>query len=473
MKKIYIQDTPNLIGQTVDLYGWVLTRRDHGKIIFIDLKDSTGSIQSVCTPGMGDSYSLVEQLRSEWVVKFTGIVKERPEKMKNDKIITGGIEFEVTGVEILHESITHPIDVYEDGRDIGEEIRLEKRYLDLKRPRMQDNLRKRALVAKFIRDYLYGKGFIEIETPYLTKSTPEGARDFLVPSRLGPGLFYALPQSPQQYKQMLMFAQVDRYFQLVRCFLDEDPRGDRQPEFTQLDLEVSFYSQDQILELIEGLMKEIVDKLYPEKHFTQFPFPRISYQEAMEKYNSDKPDIRVNKEDKNELGFAFIVGFPMFEWREKQYNEEAHFTAVHHPFTKIKFEEGLSLEDKLKLIKENPKSLQAWQYDLALNGCEAAGGSLREIDSNILQATFGLLGNSPEDFQKQFGHYVGMFSYGVPPHGGMAVGFDRLLMILQGEDSIREVMPFPKTGDNRDLMMNSPSEVDSKQLKELHISINK
>jgi aspartyl-tRNA synthetase len=244
---------------------------------------------------------------------MTGIVKERPGNMKNDKLITGGIEFEAIMVEILHEANTHPIDVYGDGKDIGEEIRLENRYLDLKRPRLHNNLKMRALVCKFIRDYLYNRDFLEIDTPYLTKSTPEGARDFLVPSRLGSGLFYALPQSPQQYKQMLMVSQFERYFQIVRCFRDEDPRGDRQPEFTQLDLEVSFYSQDQILELIEGLMKEIVDKLYPEKHFTQFPFPRISYKEAMEKYNSDKPDIREDKNDPNELGFAFIVDFPMFE----------------------------------------------------------------------------------------------------------------------------------------------------------------
>lgn len=247
------------------------------------------------------------------MVKLTGVVKERPEKMKNDKIVTGGIEFEVLKIEIINESISHPIDVYGDGKDIGEEIRLENRYLDLKRPRMQNNLKQRALVSKFIRDYLYDKGFLEIETPYLTKSTPEGARDFLVPSRLGSGLFYALPQSPQQYKQMLMVSQIERYFQIVRCFRDEDPRGDRQPEFTQLDLEVSFYSQDQILELVENLVKEMIGKLYPEKHVTSFPFPRISYAEAMEKYGSDKPDIRKDKNDLNELGFAFIVDFPMFE----------------------------------------------------------------------------------------------------------------------------------------------------------------
>ena len=217
----------------------------------------------------------------------------------------------------------------------------------------------------------------------------------------------------------------------------------------------------------------MIEKIYPEKHFTQFPFPRISYAEAMEKYNSDKPDIRKDKNDSDELGFAFIVDCPMFEWHEKQYNEEAHFTAMHHPFTKIRFEEGLSLEEKIKMIKDNPKSLQAWQYDLALNGYEIAGGSIRETDTDILQVVFELLGNSEEDFTKQFGHYIEMFSYGVPPHGGIAMGLDRLAMILQNEDSIREVIPFPKTGDNRDLMMNTPSGVDKKQLKELHIQTDK
>ena len=473
MKEIYIKDTKNLIGKEIEIYGWVETRRDHGKIIFIDLKDSTGVIQAVCGPWLNESYALAEKLRSEWVVKFNGIVKERPDNMKNDKLPLGNVEFEVKSIQILNEAETHPFDVYGDGKEIGEEIRMAKKYLDLKRPRMKDNLRKRALVFKFIRDYLYKNNFLEIDTPYLTKSTPEGARDFLVPSRLGTGLFYALPQSPQQYKQMLMVSQVERYFQIVRCFRDEDPRGDRQPEFTQLDIEISFKSEDQILNLTEQMIKELVETLYPEKHFTQFPFPRIDYMEAMSKYNSDKPDIRKDKNDLNELGFAFIVNFPMFEWHEKQYNEEARYVAVHHPFTKIRFDEKLNNEEKVKLIKEKTNELKAFQYDVALNGCEVAGGSLRETNAQILEAVFERLGNNIEDFRKQFSHYIEMFSYGVPPHGGIAFGLDRLLMILQNEESIREVIPFPKTGDNRDLMMNSPSIVDDKQLKELKIQINK
>lgn len=473
MKEIYVKDTINLIGQEIELYGWVETRRDHGKIIFIDLKDSTGTIQSVCGPWMGEAYSSVEKIRSEWVLKLTGVVKARPDNMKNDKTPLGGIEFEVKKVVILNEANTHPFDVYGDGKDIGEEIRLSKKYLDLKRPRMRDNLKKRSLLMKYMRDYLYGRDFLEIDTPYLTKSTPEGARDFLVPSRLGAGLFYALPQSPQQYKQMLMISQVERYFQIVRCFRDEDARGDRQPEFTQLDIEVSFKSEEQIMDLVEKMIKDIVDNLYPEKHFTEFPFPRIEYKDAMAKYNSDKPDIRKDKNDNNELGFAFIINFPMFEWHEKQYNRDAHYGATHHPFTKIRFEEGLSNEEKAKLIKENTKNLLAFQYDIALNGNEIAGGSIRETDPQILEAVFEVLGNEVDDFRTQFAHYIEMFGYGVPPHGGIAVGFDRLLMVLQNEDSIREVIPFPKTSDNRDPMMNSPSIVDDLQLKELHIKTDK
>lgn len=473
MKEIYIKDTINLIGQEVDLYGWVDGRRDHGKIIFIDLKDSTGTIQTVLGPWLGESYGLAQKLRSEWVVKFSGIVKERPDNMKNDKVFLGGVEFEVKNIEILNEANTHPFDVYGDGKEIGEELRMAKKYLDLKRPRMKENLAKRAMLFKAIRDYFYKEGFLEIDTPYLTKSTPEGARDFLVPTRVGKGMFYALPQSPQQYKQMLMVAQVERYFQIVRCFRDEDPRGDRQPEFTQLDVEVSFKSEEQIRCMTEKMVKEIVETLYPEKHFTQYPFPRIEYSEAMAKYNTDKPDIRKNKEDKDELGFAFIVNFPMFEWHEAGQGKEAGFVAVHHPFTKINFGDVKDIGEKIKMIKESPKSLNAFQYDLALNGYEIAGGSIRETDAQILEAVFETLGNDKEDFQKQFAHYVEMFGYGVPPHGGIAFGFDRLLMVLQNEENIREVIPFPKTGDSRDLMMNAPSGVDEKQLKEVHININK
>ncbi len=400
-----------------------------------------------------------------------GIIKERPEAMKNPKILTGNIELEIRDLKVLAESRTHPFDIKLDGYEINEELRLKKRYLDLKRSRLHQNLKQRHLVLQFIRNYLTDKGFMEIETPYLSKTTPEGARDFLVPSRLSPGQFYALPQSPQQYKQLLMISQFEKYFQIVRCFRDEDPRGDRQAEFTQFDLEASFYSQDQILELIEQLIQQLVYQLYPAKKITQVPFPRITYKEAMAKYRCDRPDIRVNKNDVNELGFAFIVDFPMFEWHEKQYNEEAHYSATHHPFTKINFDLDLIKEDKIRLIKEAPESLRAWQYDIALNGIELGGGSIRETDPDILEAVFNLLGNNHEVFVQKFGHLREAFQYGVPPHGGIALGIDRFLMILQNEETIREVIAFPKTGDNRDLMMDAPSAADEKQLKELHLKI--
>ncbi len=472
MKEVYIEELNNFIDKEVELYGWVETRRDHGKIIFIDLKDSTGAVQSVLGPWLGDDYDEAQKLRSEWVVKVEGLVKERPDSMKNDKTPLGSIELEVKKITVLSEAKNHPFDVYGDGKDIGEELRMAKKYLDLKRPRMQNNLKQRALLFKAIRDYLYKEKFLEIETPYLTKSTPEGARDFLVPTRVGKGLFYALPQSPQQYKQMLMVAQVERYFQIVRCFRDEDPRGDRQPEFTQLDIEVSFKTEEQIRCMTENMIKEIIEEVYPEKHFTAFPFPRIDYQEAIAKYNSDKPDIRKNKDDENELGFAFVVNFPMFEWHEAGQDKEEGYVAVHHPFTQINFGQELTKEEKIKAINEKTKDLKAFQYDLALNGYEIAGGSLRETDIDILEAVFEVLGNSKEIFQKQFGHYIEMFGFGVPPHGGIAFGLDRLLMVLQNEGSIREVISFPKTGDNKDLMMSAPAEVDSAQLKELKININ-
>lgn len=313
-----------------------------------------------------------------------------------------------------------------------------------------------------MREFLTKEGFVEVETPILTKSTPEGARDFVVPSRLYPGKFYALPQSPQQYKQLLMVSGLEKYFQIVRCFRDEDPRADRQPEFTQLDIETSFMEEEEILELIEKLYIEIVQKLAPEKKIKQIPFPRVSYQEAMEKYNSDKPDLREDNNDPNELAFAFVVNFPMFEWKEK----ENRWDAVHHPFTRPKIED-------IGEMKKNPGKILAHQYDFVLNGYEIGGGSLRTFRPEILEAVFEIMGHKKEDIREKFGHLLEAFEYGVPPHGGIAPGIDRFLMILAEEESIREVIAFPKTGDSRDLMMDSPAEISKEQLKELHIKTEK
>jgi aspartyl-tRNA synthetase len=322
-------------------------------------------------------------------------------------------------------------------------------------------------VVQFIRNFLTAEGFVEIETPILTKSTPEGARDYVVPSRLQAGKFYALPQSPQQYKQLLMVAGMERYFHLARCFRDEDTRGDRQPEFTQLDVEMSFPTQEEILGLIEKLYTEMVKKLFPEKHISQTPFPRLTHKEVMEKYESDKPDLRKNKADPNELAFCFVADFPMFEWKES----EKRWDAVHHPFTKTQNPEDLPAKEFIEKLKKNPENFLAHQYDFVCNGCEIAGGSIREHNPRILEAVFEIMGNEKEEIRKKFGHMLEAFEYGVPPHGGIAPGIDRFVMILMNEPNIREVIAFPKTGDGRDLMMNAPSDIDRKQLKELHLKI--
>ena len=452
------KDTPHKIGESVVLKGWIHSRRDHGKLIFCDLRDRWGMVQIVFTPADKELLATADRLRPEWVVQIEGKVKERPKGMQNPELLTGNIEIEAKALEILSESETPPFAIDTDGYEIGEEHRLKYRYLDIRRERMKRNLIMRDKVISFIRAYLHEKDFVEIETPILTKSTPEGARDYVVPSRLYPGKFYALPQSPQQYKQLLMVAGFERYFQIARCLRDEDTRGDRQPEFTQLDLEMSFTSQDEILKLIEELYTEMLAKLFPEKRITYKPFLRLSYREAMEKYGSDKPDLRKDKNDPNELAFAFVVDFPMFEWKE----QEKRWDAVHHPFTAVQ-------EKNQILQKQNPASILAQQYDFVLNGYEIGGGSMREHNPKMLEAVFEVMGHTKEEVQVKFGHLLNAFNYGVPPHGGIAPGIDRLLMVLLGEPNIREVIAFPKTGDARDLMMDSPAEIEEKQLKELHL----
>jgi len=461
-----IQDIVNKKGKEVLLKGWVDTRRDHGKLIFIDLRDRTGFCQVVFSPKT-EIYEQAKDLRGEWVVEITGQVNERPKGMENPKIPTGFMEVEARDLNILNQAKTLPIAIDDDGLEIGEDSRLKYRYLDLRRQRLQKNIRMRHQVVQFIRNFLTAEGFVEIETPILTKSTPEGARDYVVPSRLQAGKFYALPQSPQQYKQLLMVAGMERYFQIARCFRDEDTRGDRQPEFTQLDLEMSFPTQEEILGLIEKLYTEMVKKLFPEKHISQTPFPRLTHKEVMEKYESDKPDLRKNKSDSNELAFCFVVDFPMFEWKES----EKRWDAVHHPFTKTQNPEDLPDKEFIGKLKKNPENFLAHQYDFVCNGCEIAGGSIREHNPRILEAVFEIMGNEKEEIQKKFGHLLEAFEYGVPPHGGIAPGIDRFVMILMNESNIREVIAFPKTGDGRDLMMNAPSDIDRKQLKELHLKI--
>ncbi|RLG13320.1 aspartate--tRNA ligase [Candidatus Pacearchaeota archaeon] len=465
MPRLWIKDTPQQIDKEISLYGWVDSRRDHGKIIFIDLRDRTDKVQVVFSPDKKEVYELSNKLRTEWVIEIKGIVKARPKSMENIKIPTGKIEIEATGLKILSEALTPPFDLSTNGKDVKEEVRLKYRYLDLRRERLSKNIIFRHKIIKFIRDFLSDNGFIEVETPILTKSTPEGARDYIVPSRLEPGKFYALPQSPQQYKQLLMVAGLERYFQIARCFRDEDTRGDRQPEFTQLDLEMDFPTQEDVLSLIENLFKQLIEKIYPEKKIKQYPFPRITYKEAIERYKSDKPDLRKDKNNSDELAFAFIVDFPLFEFKK----EEKKWGAVHHPFTSPKLEKDETIEQLIERIKKDPSKPFANQYDFVLNGYEIGGGSLRIHQPKLLKTIFEILGHKPEDIAEKFGHLINAFKYGVPPHGGIALGLDRIIMILENEPSIREVIAFPKTGDGRDLMMNAPSEVDDKQLKDLHI----
>ncbi|MFH1841558.1 MAG: aspartate--tRNA ligase [Candidatus Nealsonbacteria bacterium] len=458
MKRILNKETTRLIGQKVKVSGWVHVRRDHGKIVFIDLRDRSGVLQIVFLPKAGEVYNLAQKLRSEWVVSVEGEIKERPKGMINPKIETGKVEMEAQSLEVLSESETLPFSIEGKGYEIGEEIRLKYRYLDLRRERMKKNLILRQKVINCIRDFLNKEDFLEVETPVLTKSTPEGARDFVVPSRLHPGKFFALPQSPQQYKQLLMIGGIEKYFQIPRCFRDEDPRADRQAEFTQLDIEMSFIDQEEILDLTEKLYIEIIKKTVPEKRISQIPFPRLKYEDVMKKYKTDKPDLRKDKSNPDELAFAFVVDFPMFEWKK----EEKRWGAVHHPFTRPKTED-------LKKIKENPKNILAYQYDFILNGCEIGGGSLRTYKPEILETVFEVLGHKKKEIKNQFGHLLEAFRYGVPPHGGIAPGIDRLVMILAGEENIREVMAFPKTGDSRDPLMDSPSEISEAQLKELRL----
>ena len=463
MKTINIVDTCNLINQEVILYGWVDTIRDHKKVIFVDLRDRSGVVQLV-----GDES--LRTLSTEDVVWIKGLVKKRPEKLINPKISTGEIEIEVREFKILSKSESLPIPINSDGYEIDEEIRLQYRYLDLRRRRMLNNLIIRHKTIKFIRDFLNEHDFLEIETPILTKTTPEGARDFIVPSRLQPGSFYALPQSPQQYKQLLMVAGIERYFQIARCFRDEDPRADRAyGEFTQLDLEMSFVTQEDILLLTEKLFTKLVTLVFPDKKISQSPWPRLTHKHAQEKYQSDKPDLRKDKSDNHELAFAWVLDYPLFtEQSDTDYfhgSGKAKYAPSHHMFT-------APHPDDVKLLDEAPEKVRGLQHDLVLNGFEIGGGSIRIHDPKIQQKVFDLIGFSKEQ-KAQFDHMLTAFKYGVPPHGGIAPGIDRFLMAILGEPSIRELIAFPASSGGRTAVMQAPSAASSGQLNELGIKITK
>lgn len=463
MQRTYIGSLGEHKGSEVTIKGWIDVRRDQGKLIFLDFRDMSGKIQGVILPG-SEAMTVGQELRPEWVVEVRGKVNERPERNVQADKQNGDIELEILEIKVLNKSETLPIDISTAGTEVNEEVRLKYRYVDLKRDRMQNNLKKRGAIIKLIRDMLEAESFTEIETPILTKSTPEGARDYVVPSRLERGSFYALPQSPQQYKQLLMVTGIEKYFQIARCFRDEDTRSDRQPEFTQLDIEMSFVTEEDIMQLNEKMLIEIVTKLYPEKKIQEIPFPRITYRDAMEKYGNDRPDIRTDKEDPNLLAFCWVVDFPMFEKDEKT----GKWTFTHNPFS------GTKPEDEEKLMAEKDiESILAAQYDVVLNGSEIGGGSIRNHNPEMLKKVLSIMGHSDEKIQQNFGHMLEALSYGAPPHGGIAWGLDRLISILQGEGSIREVIPFAKTGEGKDLMMSSPSNISDEQLLELGITVKK
>ena len=570
-------------GEEVRLAGWVHRRRDHGGLIFIDLRDRWGITQVTFHPERAEVFSSAERLRPEWSISVEGEVVRRPEGNENPDLPTGAIEVEATGLEILNPSETPPFEIERD-RPVDETLRLKYRYLDLRRERMRDKILLRHRVVKHMRDYLDDRGFVEIETPLLTASTPEGARDYLVPARLYPGQFYALPQSPQQFKQLLMVAGFERYFQIARALRDEDQRGDRQPEHTQLDLEMSYTTQDEVLDLVEGLYAGIVEQL-TQKRLLAKPFPRLTYFEAMDRFGTDKPDIRFGLElndvsqlaadsdfkvfegavesggsvrgiavgglgdltrreldeltavatsggakglahflvqsdglkspvakffseaeqdtlrtalgaeegdwmffvadknpvvfeslsrlrihfrdrlglaDPNVLGMSWVTDFPLFEWNE----DEGHIEPMHHMFT-------MPREEDLPLLDSDPLEVIGQLYDLVANGTELASGSMRIHRPGLQQKVFDVIGIGPEEAQRRFGTILTAFRYGAPPHGGIAPGVDRLVMLLTDEPNIREVMAFPKTQAARDEMMDAPGPVSEEQLKELNLSLRR
>ncbi len=463
MKRTYIEELSKKVGEEVKICGWVDVRRDHGKLIFIDLRDMSGKVQMVALPNHIEAHTSANTVRPEWVVEVMGKINARPERMVKKDEVNGAIEIEMLSLVVLNEAVTPAIDVRGDGIEIGEDARLKYRYLDLRRPRMQKNIRDRAKIVLLTRNLLEKDGFCEIETPNLTIATAEGSRDFIVPSRLEPGKFYALPQAPQQYKQLLMASGFERYFQFARCFRDEDSRGDRQPEFTQMDLEMSFATEEDVMSVNEKALIEIVQKLYPQKKIQQIPFPRIPYKEAMEKYGSDKPDIRTDKNDPNLLAFAWIVDFPMFEKADN-----GKWTFTHNPFSGTKSESYTDLMNKTNIEK-----IMAAQYDITLNGSEVGGGSIRNHRPEALRKVLEIMDFDEEKIEREYGHMLKALESGTPPHGGIAWGLDRFVMILENEPNIREVIAFAKTGEGKDLMMNAPGQVSSEQLRDLGLEIKK
>ena len=437
------------VDKDVVLCGWVDAHRIQGRISFILLRDRYGITQIFVDPKITKE---IGELRRESVVQIKGKVNARPEKQVNKELSTGDVELCATEVIVLNEAEAVPLEL-DESVESTEETRLKYRFLDLRKKKLQNNMIMRHNVLKSMRDFFHSEKFLEIETPVLAKSTPEGARDYLVPSRVHPGSFFALPQSPQLFKQLLMVSGYDRYCQIVKCYRDEDLRADRQPEFTQLDLEMSFVDEEDIYSLIEKMLKHVWKTVLDKD--LEIPFQRMTHKEAMEKHKSDKPDLR---KDKEEFKFLWVVDFPLLEYDE----ESKRYKAMHHPFTTVK-------DEDIELLDKSPEKARSKGYDLVLNGSEVAGGSIRIHKRELQEKMFKALGISKEEANEKFGFLLDAFKFGAPPHGGIAFGLDRLVALICKEDSIREVIAFPKNKEAKDLMLDAPSEVSKEQLDELGI----
>ena len=455
MKRSLIKEAVSKVGEVVVLKGWVNTIREHGKVVFIDLRDVSGIIQIIF---WGELATKAKSLGVEYVIEIEGLVKQRSGSTVNTEIETGSVEIEAQKMVILNESKTPPFEINKDTSGIEESVRLKYRYLDLRSDRVQKNIKIRSEFVKKIREFLFFQDFTEIETPLLTKSTPEGSRDFAVPSRLQPGKFYALPQSPQQYKQLLMTAGFEKYFQIARALRDEDLRADRGFEHSQVDLEMSFVDRNDVMDLVEEMIITVVESMgYQIK---EKPFPRITYQESMEQYGADKFDMRTDEDKKNGvLAYAWVIEFPFFKK-----TDDGKWTFSHNPFS-------IPIPEHLEWLLEgkNIKDIITTQYDLICNGYESGGGSIRAHKPEILKATYRAMGYSAEETEESVGHMIEAFGLGTPPHGGIALGIERLIMNLTGEKYLREVQAFPTTGNGQTSVMDAPSSLSVKQLKELNL----
>jgi len=449
MQRTKVLETAKHINKEVKISGRAETIRDHGKVTFVDVADESGLIQTVTRKQT--------EVSSQDVVEVEGLVKKRPANLINKDIETGEIEIEIKELKIISKSETPPIPTDGDGHDIDEDLRLKYRYLDLRRPRLQKNLKLRHNIVSLVREFLNNEGFIEIETPYLSKTTPEGARDFLVPSRLHPGKAYALAQAPQQYKQLLMLANFEKYYQIARAFRDEDMRADRQFEHSQIDIEMAYIKQEDILNLVERMMVYVSEKL--KRKVFKKPFPKFTYAETMKRFKNDRFDLRNSEKDES-LAFAYVVDFPLLEFNK----EENRLTFSHNPFTAPK-EKDL---ENLKKHKDLQK-IESYQFDLVLNGEELGSGSIRITDPRIQREVFKVMGLSDKKIDEDFGHLLSAYKYGAPPHGGMALGLDRLCAIFAGEKNIREVIAFPISGGGQTSVMDAPTEMDDATLKELKL----